>query len=217
MGVVIAVCGRKGGSGKTTIAIHLAAELATRGRSVVLVDADVQGSAVHWAQPGALPMPVHPLPLETDAAIGDWSRSVRAIAADYLLLDAPPHLNAALGGVIGLADLAVIPCGPSGMDLLATAETVSLVREIRDARKDGRPVILLVPNRADRRTGAGRELAAALADIGEPVAPSVGLRAAFSDAFNVGAWVGAFAPASLAHHELRALADRVLARMEELV
>lgn len=207
---IIGICGRKGGSGKTTTAVHLAADLATRRKSVVLIDCDLQGSATHWAEPGNLPMPVEHRPLETENQIAAWSRAVRGIDADYLVLDAPPHLNEALGGVIGLADLAVVPCGPSGMDLIATGETVGLVREIRQARGGKKPAIVLVPNRVDVRTASGKELAAALKDIGEPVSPSIGYRTAFSDAFNAGDWVGAYAPNTLAHREMKALGGYIL-------
>ncbi len=55
---VIGVIGRKGGSGKTTIAVHLAAVFATQGKNVAVVDADTQGSATYWAEPGHLPMQV---------------------------------------------------------------------------------------------------------------------------------------------------------------
>ncbi len=51
---VIGVIGRKGGVGKTTVAVHLAAEYAARKRKVVVVDADIQGSATYWADPAAL-------------------------------------------------------------------------------------------------------------------------------------------------------------------
>ena len=206
---VIGVIGRKGGSGKTTIAVHLAAVFATQGKNVALVDADTQGSASYWAEPGHLPMQVVHRPLEHDREILAWSVAVRGIDADLLVLDAPPHLNEALGGVIGLSDIALVPCGPSGLDLIATAETVGLVREVRDERGDGRPNILLVPNRVDRRTTSGRDLAVALKDLGEPVGPAIGARTAFSDAFNVGQWVGAYAPQSPAHQELQALTRRV--------
>ena len=210
---IIGVCGRKGGSGKTTTAVHLAAELTTRGKRVVLVDCDGQGSATYWAEPGNLPMPVEHMPLETEKQVHAWSESIRALKADFIVLDSPPHLNEALGGVIGLSDLAVIPCGPSGLDLIATGETVSLVREIRAARGGKLPGIALVPNRADRRTGSGRELSDALADLKEPIAPVIGSRTAFSDAFNNGDWVGAFAPNSTAHSETKALADFVIKQL----
>jgi chromosome partitioning protein len=208
---IIGVAGRKGGSGKSTLAVHLAAELATRGEPVVLVDCDPQASATHWAEPGHLPMPVQHMPLEQGANVARWSKAIRGIQAAYLVLDSPPHLDAALGGIIGLADLAVVPCGPSGLDLVATAETVSLIREIRDARGDAKPRILLVPNRVDRRTASSRELARALKDLGETVAGDIGARTAFSDAFNAGVWVGKYAPGSVAHVEMRAFADEVLA------
>lgn len=211
---VIGVCGRKGGSGKTTTAVHLAAELATRGKSVVLIDCDVQGSATYWSEPGNLPMPVHHMPLETDDTVGEWSALVRSIRADIVVLDSPPHLNAALGGVIGMSDIAVVPCGPSGLDLVATGETVGLIREIRDQRGNSLPAILLVPNRVDHRTASGKELSAALADLGEPVADEIRYRTAFSDAFNNGTWVGTYAPNSPAHREMTALADRVISILE---
>lgn len=212
---IIGVCGRKGGSGKTTTAVHLASELATRGLSVAMVDCDIQGSASHWAEPGNLPMPVHHMALQSDDQVAEWSKGVRGLKADYIVLDSPPHLDAALGGVIGLSDVAVIPCAPSGLDLVATGETVGLVREIRAARRSKRPVMLLIPNRVDRRTSSGRELRDALADIGEPVGPEVHYRTAFSDAFNSGSWVGAYAPNSAAHREMRALVDAVLERLEK--
>ena len=213
---VIGVIGRKGGVGKTTIAVHLAAVLAAQGRAVAVVDADTQGSATYWAEPGNLPMPVLHHPLEHAREIQAWSRTVRAIDAELLVLDAPPHLNEALGGVIGLSDLAVVPCAPSGLDLIATGEAVGLVRQVRDERGDGRPRILLVPNRVDRRTTSGRDLAAALKDLGEPVGPAVGARTAFSDAFNAGQWIGAYAPRSPAHQELQALAKRVQTMLRKL-
>ena len=204
MATVLGVCGRKGGSGKTTVAVHLAAELATRGQRVVLIDCDPQGSAKHWSAPGQLPMPVQHRPIDP-AKVAAWSQAVRSIAADVVVLDSPPHLDAALGGVIGLADVAVVPCGPSGLDLIATAETVALVREIREARGGGKPVIALVPNRVDKRTASGRQLTGALEDMGELVAPSIHARTALADSFNLCSWVGAYAPGSTAHKEICAL------------
>ena len=207
---IIGVVARKGGAGKTTTAVHLAGELTSRGRSVELVDCDLQGSATHWAELGALPFPVHRMPIEREADVPSWSARVRALQAELVILDAPPHLDAASGAVIGMADVVLIPCGPTGLDLMATAETVSLVREVREHRGGSVPRILLVPNRVDRRTASGRELQAALRDLKEVVAPPVGYRTAFADSFNVGQWVGVYAPRSFAHMEASALADVVL-------
>lgn len=210
----IGVVGRKGGSGKTTTAIHLAAELSARGRSVVVIDCDIQGSARHWAEPGNLPMPVRHMAIEHDDELPRWAAAVRNAQADFVVLDSPPHLNAAAGAIVGVADAVLVPCGPSGLDLVATGETVNLIREIRVARGGKLPRMMLVPNRVDVRTGTGRELRAALAAMGEAVGPDIRSRTAFSDAFNAGSWVGDYAPHSPAHAETRALADSVLAMLE---
>lgn len=207
---IIGVCGRKGGSGKTTIAVHLAAELAERGSSTVLIDCDLQGSATYWAEPKKLPMPVQHLPIESEKEVRLWLRQVQQFKADYLVIDSPPHLEAPLGAIIGLSDIAVIPCGPSGLDLIATGETVGLVREIRKANRRRKPVMILVPNRVDYRTASGRELNEALSDLEEAVAPEIRSRMAFADAFNAGQWVGSYSPNSMAHLEMKALANFVL-------
>jgi chromosome partitioning protein len=218
---IIGVCGRKGGSGKTTVAVHLAAEIASKikahGAKVVLVDCDPQGSASYWSEPGNLPMEVHHMPIESEAKVAEWSKAIRNIKAEVIILDSPPHLDAALGGVIGLSDVAVVPCGPSGLDLMATAETVGLIRDIREARGEGKPKIVLVPNRTDHRTASGRELTGVLSDLGEMVAPEVRSRTAFSDAFNVGQWVGEYSPGSLAHEEMKALTVFVLRQLPEKI
>lgn len=214
--MIIGVCGRKGGCGKTTVSVHLAAEFASRKSKVVLIDCDVQGSATYWAEPGKLPMEVKHMPLESNDQVSEWSKAIKNIKADYVILDSPPHLNAALGGVIGLSDLAVVPCGPSGMDLIATGETIGLIREIREARGGARPLLVIVPNRTDRRTAAGKELSDRLSEMGEPVAPEIGSRTAFSDAFNSGQWVGAYAPHTPAAQEMTALANFVLKQSRKL-
>ncbi len=90
------------------------------------------------------------------------------------------------------------------------------MRQVRDERGAARPHILLVPNRVNRRTTSGRDLAATLKDLGEPVGPAIGARMAFSDAFNAGAWVGSYAPRSIAHQELQALAKRVHSILRKL-
>lgn len=205
---IIAVVGRKGGIGKTTLSVHLAGEMSARGRKVVLIDADPQGSAAQWAAPGKLPIPVEHLPVTSDK-LKPWVERVRAIKADLLILDCPPHLDAALGAALGLADLAILPCGPSGLDMMAMGEVLGVIRAARQHRSGGKPAALVVPNRVDRRTAEGREIVDELAKLGEPVGPSLAYRSAFVRAFNTGDTVGTFASGSAADFEVKALADVV--------
>ncbi len=213
---IIGICGRKGGSGKTTTAVHLASELASRGLRTMLVDSDSQASATQWAEPGRLPVGVRPMPLESGDDAPVWSSSLRGLPADYVVIDSPPHLSATLGAVIGISDLVLIPCGASGMELIAAGETVGLVREVHQQRAKDRPGILLLPTRVDRRTAAGREICDALAELNEEVAPEQELRVVLSDAFNDGTWVGATARRSSAYASLCRLADKVIDTLEKL-
>ncbi len=88
---IIGVIGRKGGVGKTTVAVHLAAEYASPRRKVIIVDGDMQGSATYWAEPGNLPIDVVHLPLEDEQSVPAWSRDIRAMDADVVIVDA--HLK----------------------------------------------------------------------------------------------------------------------------
>lgn len=205
---LIASANLKGGTGKTTLAVNLACALSVGGK-VVVVDADEQATASAWAAAGGLPVRVVALPLSGD--VPAWIRAVVALRGehDLAVVDCPPNLGAAAVAALALADLAMVPVTPSGMDLKATARALELVREAREERGGTKPAVLLVPSRVDRRTASGREVEAVLSDFGEPVAPAVAQRAAHVDAFSAGMWVGQYAPRSAAHVEIEALAALV--------
>lgn len=204
---VVAVGTLKGGTGKTTLAVNVAAALAARHRAVILIDADAQGTAAHWCGLGALPVRCEAMPLEYQAGAERWAARVTALraSAELLVIDCPPHVGIGSSAAFLVADLVLVPVGASGADLLATQRTLELVHEAQQVRRDSRPGCLLVPSRIDRRTAAGREIEAALKPYGETIGPAIGQRAAFVDAFTTGQWVGAYAPDSKAHEEITAL------------
>ena len=146
------------------------------------------------------------MPLEDERKAGAWMRRLRGLKADVVVIDLPPQNGAATAAALMVADLFLVPVAPSGLDLRAAAKALDLLREARQARGRGEPKALLVPSRVDRRTGAGREIEAALHEMGEPVGPAVGLRAAFIDSATSREWVGMFAPRSIAHQEVQSLA-----------
>jgi chromosome partitioning protein len=211
MARIVAVGNLKGGVGKSTLAVNLACELAGSHRVVVL-DADAQATATEWGAMGRLPVQIDALPLDDERQAAAWMRRVQSSPADLVLIDLPPHNGAATAAALMMADLFVVPVAPSGLDLRAAAKALDFLREARAARGDGKPAALLVPSRVDRRTGAGREIEAALHEMGERVGPAIGSRSAFVDSATSGEWVGMFAPRSTAHQEIMALSavvDRI--------
>ena len=211
LGSIIAIMNLKGGVGKSTIAVNLACELAGN-QSVVVVDADSQATAADWARRGDLPVRVEALPFDAETPVGPWVETVLTLQANHVIIDCPPHIGPATLAAAGIADIVLVPVTPSGADLVATDSALALVHDAQVARKDNGPLCLLVPSKVDRRTSAGRELAAALERFGEPVGPEIGQRAALVDAFGVGLWIGQYAPRNPARGEFRDLATAVKRR-----
>ncbi len=202
----ITVTQRKGGVGKTTIAICIAAELARRGHDVALVDSDLQRSASQWAEPGNLEFPVYEMALE-QVSVSAWAQEVRSIQAGLVVIDTAPNARE-MGASIALADLILVPCTPSGLDLDATLQTLAIIDAARERRRD-RIKVILVPNRLDRRTLEGRQLIDELSEFGEIVAPPIASRAAFVRCFAKGQSVASFMPGDAADQEIQQLADAV--------
>jgi chromosome partitioning protein len=203
MPVVVTVAQLKGGVGKTTIAVALAAELARRNGSSALIDADPQRSATQWALPGRLPCPVYEMPLE-DRPVEDWVRQTRTVAAEYVVVDSAPNAKTVIAP-IAISHLTVLPCTPSGLDLEGIARTLEFFGTVRSRWPEKRCVI--VPNRVDSRTLEGRQFLEELARFGQIVGPSVGNRVAFVRAFASGQPVADLEPRGPAAEEVGRLCE----------
>lgn len=206
---IIAVTGRKGGIGKSTITANLAAEMVANGRSVMVLDADPQGSLVAWAGLGDGVLAT--LVKAVDAGNPSQFRKVAHAAAqevERVLIDTPPGFTdpALLAGL--LADLVLLPAGPSSLDIMAARDAIELARQARKERGNGKPVLRLVPSKVVN-TRLGHELEGSLRELGEAVLPPIGQRAVVAEAALTGLTVREFARTSRAAEEFEALTRAV--------
>jgi chromosome partitioning protein len=204
---IISVVQQKGGVGKTTISICLAGELRRRGIDLSLVDTDRNGSATSWAEPGRLLFPVVSSPI-LEGRARDWVQTINRMRSQLLVIDGAPN-DYSIGAAVALADVAIVPCGPSSLDIEGTIQALRVIDNVRARRPTPLPVII-VPNRVDPRTLEGRQIADELPELGEAVGPSLGYRMDYVRAFMEGKSINTYSPGSLADGEVRALADQVL-------
>jgi chromosome partitioning protein len=162
---IIAFVGNKGGAGKTTLSVNLAAGLARQAATAV-VDADPQGSAYQWSvfYESENTIPVY-------QATNDLEDMVRQLLEDYqyVVVDCPPSVHAPqTKTVLEFGDTAIIPVQPSPVDLWATVhieEAVTTARQVNPALR-----ALLVINQLEIRTTLSQLVREALSEISLPVA-----------------------------------------------
>lgn len=213
--MVIAFAGQKGGVGKTTSAINAAAEWFARGRRVLLVDADPQATARTWADVAA--EAARPAP--TVVAMGPGLHrpdQLPAIARGYdvTVIDCPPRHGEIQRAALMVADLVVLPCGPSAVDAWALGTTLDLITEAR-AFRPGLPAVVLITRKV-ARTAIGAGAREALAASSLPVLNTeLGYRVTYQEAPAAGLGVTAYQPDSAAAAEVRALADELEALTKE--
>jgi chromosome partitioning protein len=140
---VVVVASRKGGSGKTTLAGHLAVQAELSGMGpVALIDADPQASLADWWNKRAAPTPVF-VHTSVPELPQDIAR-LRELGIKLLVVDTPPALSSTIADVIRLSDLVVIPSRPSPHDLRSVGATVELVEHL------GRPLVFVLNGAAPR-------------------------------------------------------------------
>jgi chromosome partitioning protein len=130
---------------------------------------------------------------------------------DITVIDSPPRLGDVQRSALMVADLAILPCGPSAPDVWALAESLEMVGEAKTYRPKLRAYVVINKKRAGTALGQGAREALEK-QSGLPVLDTeIGLRQAFQEAMGVGLGVTAYAPGDTAAVELRALVDELLA------
>ena len=201
----LAVLSRKGGTGKTTLAIHLAVAAERAGHTTVLIDLDPQASAAKWndEREGDSPFVLTAPPSRLKEVLAKAADSGVTLA----ILDTAPHTETAALDAANAAQMALIPCKPALIDLHAITSTINVVRL---ADVPARIVFNAVPARGDRAKQA-RE---AVKPFDVPCAPcEIGNRIAFSDAYSAGLTAQEYEPRGKASREIRDLYTYISAEM----
>lgn len=196
---IIAVLGRKGGSGKTTIAENLAVEAAEQTQKpVLLIDLDPQATAAKWGDrrksdnPAVVAIPAARLAQALEAA--------RAQGVVVAVLDTPPHNAEVSIEAAKVADIALVPVKP----LIKDVETLPALRDL--LRVSGDPAAFVVFNDAPIQGSRHVDARAAADGVGLPICPVVLYhRSAYGDAANTGQSVTEFEPNGKAAQEVHEL------------
>jgi chromosome partitioning protein len=176
---VIALVGNKGGAGKTTLCVNLAAELAVSHDTLIL-DADPQRSSLQWrdiaGESQTLPV------VDAVESLPDAIHRHRP-SARYLVMDCPPSVQAVqTRQALESCDVALIPVQPSPLDLWAT---VHIEQEVERARRVNPGLrAFIVVNQLEPRTRLSRLVRTALAELNVPAAATaIRRRVAYRNAF----------------------------------
>lgn len=177
--MIIATANSKGGVGKSTIAVHLAVWLYDQGEPVALIDADHQKSSSLWAKRIEENLPVVSL-----ASPDEVIEQAKKLSKEYrhLIIDGPAGLDEITRAILLVADLALIPCGPSLLDVQAAGLAVRVLNSARLVR-DGKPDALFVCNKVQSNTRLSQELLDSAHGFGISVAgTAMHLRQVYADA-----------------------------------
>lgn len=125
----IALINQKGGVGKTTVALHLAAAFWQHGADALVLDLDPQASASEWHDARAEPLP-HVESIQP-ARLAKLVEHAAEIGTHALILDTAPHAESTALEAARCANLVLVPCQPSIMDLRAMRKTVDLLKLVK--------------------------------------------------------------------------------------
>jgi chromosome partitioning protein len=198
---VISVVSQKGGVGKSTLSIHLATAAAIKKKEAALIDLDPQASASKWGDSREA---------ETPAIIScQASRLEKVLAAaeeggaDLIVIDSAPHSESAALAAIRIADLILIPCQPSILDLRAISDTIDLVRLAKKSAMPSASKAIAILNAVPTRGSLGDEAAEAIKQYEIPIAPvRISSRTAFVRCLSAGLTVMEYEPKGKAAEEI---------------
>jgi chromosome partitioning protein len=184
--MIIVVANSKGGVGKSTLAVHLAAWLHEQGHSVTLADCDTQHSSSDWAKEA--------MPEVKTVRLADPNEILDRLPAlgqqtDYVVADGPGSNTETSRALLLRADLALVPCKASMLEVRALAQATNVLRQAQDIRS-GQPRALIVLSMVGKTYRLTQDMKDAAAALELPMAKTaLTLRQIYADAPGQGAVV----------------------------
>ncbi len=184
--MIIVVANSKGGVGKSTVAVHLAAWLHELGHRVILADCDAQQSSSEWLREAAPEIPAVRLD-DPDTILDELPQLAREY--DFVVADGPGSNTETSRALLLRGDLAVFPCKASMLEARALAQATTLLRQAQDIR-GGKPEGVVVLSMVGKQYRLTQDMRDAAHTLHLRIAgPAVTLRQIYADAPGQGAVV----------------------------
>ncbi len=206
--MIIVVANSKGGVGKSTLAVHLAAWLHERGHKVTLADCDTQQSSSEWLREAVPEIKAVRLS-SPDDILNDLPTLSQE--ADFIVADGPGSNTETSRALLLRADLAIVPCKASMLEVRALAKATDVLRQAQDIR-GGKPKAIIVLSMVGKNYRLTQDMKDAAAALHLPLAGvAVTLKQIYADAPGQAAVVGKMgARAREAAHEVEQLFREIL-------
>ncbi|MBN8626908.1 MAG: ParA family protein [Planctomycetes bacterium] len=177
--MIITIANSKGGVGKSTLAVHLAAWLHEQGHNVTLADCDTQQSSSEWIREA--------LPEVKAVRLGNPNEILNELPAlatetDYVIADGPGSNTETSRALLLRADFAIVPCKASMLEVRALAKATEVLRQAQDIR-GGIPKAVIVLSMVGKNYRLTKDMKDAAAALNLPLAhTAMTLRQIYADA-----------------------------------
>lgn len=187
--MIIAITNLKGGSGKTTLSVNLAVALTLRGKSVCILDTDVQQrSSMKWAGDRDEELPhISVYGVEENQIIKEAAKLNKEY--DIVILDGSPQLADLADSTMLASDVVIIPVKPSILDFRSTEEFIVRYRRIRglkEAQGLHSAAYFVINDVKSMHTLTYKDTKAAIEALGEPLLHAFPNLVAFQDSLPFG-------------------------------
>lgn len=213
--MIISILNQKGGVGKTTISINLAAALSLLEYRVLLIDADPQASSLDWAAKRKADALFTTIGINKAIIHKEIESFVRNY--DYIIIDGPPRIYDVARSAIVASNLVLIPVQPSPYDVWAAAEVVDLINEVSVPLSEIKSIKkAFLINRRIKNTAIGRDVSESLSSYGiDILKTNIHSRITFAESASEGLSVCEVNANALAAQEINNLAKEIINKYDK--